>query len=168
MRSENKPEYVRIKNDPVLILGLILSAVILVMICCILSAMLFDQLRGPRSTAQEELPVLLTPTAALPAATPTNQFSIYLPITLYKIVSVPAQVWKVTNIKNQGYELNGQRRDLATFTRSDDPATAQGYCINPGWDVPAIGTEYLLNAEGVFIPVHRSDTHPLQRFLRFH
>ena len=79
--------------------------------------------------------------------------------------SVSEQIWEVTNVIHLGYELDGQYYDLATFTRADGKDTITAYCINPGWDVPEIGTEYWLNAEGLLVPLNESAAHPLQRFL---
>jgi hypothetical protein len=61
--------------------------------------------------------------------------------------------------------LDGQHYDLATFTRLDDQNTQKGYCMNRGWDIPAIGAEYLLTAEGIFVPLYEPDANPIQRFL---
>lgn len=65
-----------------------------------------------------------------------------------------------------GYELGGQRYNLATFTRIDSQDTAQGYCINPGWDIPDGGREYLLNGGGTFVPFQQSGDHSLKSFLK--
>jgi hypothetical protein len=134
-----------------------------------MSFMLYNQLREPRPTPQPNIPVKIIPTAVMQA----NHFSIHLPVILLSKpepmpvpVSVPEPIWKVTKIINLGYELGGQRYDLAAFTRIDDQATGQGYCINPGWAIPELGTEYLLNAEGIFVPVYEPDAYPLQRFLK--
>jgi hypothetical protein len=82
-------------------------------------------------------------------------------------VSVSEQIWKVTKIKILGYELDGQRYDVAIFKRVDSQDTVKAYCMNRGWDTPDIGTEYLLKAGGIFVPLYKSDAHPIQRFLRF-
>ena len=132
--------------------------VVLLMAICAVSVLLINELNGPRSTAQQAIPALLIPTALPPAAMQANQFSINLPVIL------SAQIWKVIKIESLGYELDGQSYDFATFTRIDGQDTLQGYCINRGWDVPEIGTEYLLNAEGIFVPLFQSDVHPIQRF----
>ena len=91
-----------------------------------------------------------------------------LPIILggFGSVSGSEQIWKVTKIRTQGYELNGQFYDLATFLRIDGLDTAKGYCLNPGWIIPEIGTEYILTAEGIFVPLHESVAQSLQRFSR--
>ena len=80
------------------------------------------------------------------------------------IINAPEQIWIVTSINNLGYELNGQRYDLATFQHIDSQETAEAYCIDRGVDAPEIGTQYSLNAEGVFIPLDNS--YPIQRFLK--
>jgi hypothetical protein len=157
MIGENEPESARIENGPILILGVIFIAVIFMTICA-LSVFLLNQQKEPRPTPQPDLPVIFIPTA-MPI-----HFLLSLPVTLSGRVSVPEPIWKVTKIKNLGYQSGGQRYDLATFTRIDGQETAQGYCINRGWDIPDIGTEYLLNAQGIFVPLYESDTHPIQRF----
>ena len=167
MIREYKLKSARIENRPVFIFSVIFIVVLLMAICAV-SVLLLNELNERRSTAPQAIPVLLIPSAlppALPPASPpaamlANQFSTYIPIILSE------QIWKVINIESLGYELDGQRYDLATFTRIDGQDTVQGYCINRGWDVPGIGTEYLLNAEGIFVPLSQSDVDPIQRFLR--
>jgi hypothetical protein len=97
---------------------------------------------------------------------PVNNFPIYLPVILVGSVSVSEQIWKVTNINNLGYELDGQRYDLATFQHIDSQDTAEAYCIDRGLDTPEIGTQYRLNAEGIFVPLDESNADPIQRFLK--
>ena len=164
MLDENEPRSVRFENGPGLIFSVIFIVVLLAAICA-LSVMVLYELRVPRPTAQQDLPVLI-PSAALPDAMQANHFSISLPVILSGSVSVSGQIWKVTKIDSLGYKTGGQRSDLATFTRIDGQDIAQGYCINRGWDVPDIGTEYLINAEGIFVPLTQSDAHPIQQFLR--
>ena len=167
MLSKYEPKYARIKNRPISTLGVIFIAVILVSICAWSVKFLIQQ-KEPRPTLQQDIPVILIPTASLPAAMPANHFSIRLPIILSgsRPVSVSEQIWKVTKIKNLGYELGGQRYDLATFKRVDSQDIVKAYCMNRGWDTPDIGTEYLLNAGGIFVPLQESDAHPFQSFLR--
>ncbi len=168
MLSENEPKFARIENRPDLILGVIFLAIILLAICG-LSVMLLNPQKEPPPTPQQDMPVILIPTASLPTAMPANHFSERLPLILSGsvsvFVSVSEQIWKVTKIKKQGYELDGKRYDLATFKRIDGEDTVKGYCINRGWDIPDIGTEYLLTAEGIFVPVQEPDAGPFQRFL---
>ena len=166
MFSENEPKSTSTKNGPAFILGVILLAVILLMMGCVLSFMLYNQLKEPSPTSQPDIPAIMIPAELLPTAMPANHFSIHLPMILSGSVSISEQIWKVTKIKSLGYELDGQRYDLATFTRIDGQATAQGHCINPGWGIPELGTEYLLNAKGIFVPLYQPDAHPLQRFLK--
>jgi len=163
MIRENELESVRNENRRVLILSGLFVAVLLVAICA-LSVMLLNQLKASYPTNQQDVTSILIPAALPLAAMPADRFSISLPIILSG--SVSEQIWKVTKIKLLGYELDGQHYDLATFTRIDGQDIAQGYCINRGWDVPDIGTEYLINAEGVFIPINQSDAHPIQGFLK--
>jgi len=120
-----------------------------------------------RQTPTQVVPLAEIPTdipTDIPTAMPVNNFPIYLPVILSG--SVSEQIWKVTNINNLGYELDGQRYDLATFQRIDSQNTAEAYCIDRGWDIPEIGAEYLLNAEGIFVPLHEPNADPIQRFLK--
>ncbi len=185
MLRKNEPKSTRVKNGLVLILGVLFIAVILIAICA-WSVILLIQQMDPRPTPPQVRPVISAPTASSPTAMPASHFLIHLPAILsgsgYVTVSDPSgsvpvtdlsgadsiseQIWEVTEINNLGYELDNQYYDLATFTRRDGQDTVTAYCINRGWDVPDIGAEYLLNEEGIFVPLHESDTHPLQRFLR--
>ena len=160
MFSEYEPKYARIEYAPVVILVVIFAAIIFMTICA-LSIMLLNQQRVFHPTLEQDNLMM----APLPVTTAANQFSIHLPIILSESVSVPSQIWKVTKVIKDGYELDGQRNDLATFTHIDGQDTLQGYCINRGWDIPDIGTEYLLDAGGIFVPLYEQDAHPLQRFL---
>lgn len=161
MFNENEPISARIDNSRDFILGVTLLAVIIVLMCCVLTYLLYNQLNQPRSTPQPEMPALVLPTAAAPSG-----FPLHFPVILSGPEPVPVSEpnWKVTKISYQGYELGGQRYDLAIFTRIDGQETAQGYCIDPGLDVPDMGIEYLLNAEGIFVPLVQPVDHPLQRF----
>jgi hypothetical protein len=158
MLNRAEPRSARFENGPGLILGAIIIAVLFVTICA-LSVMLPNLQKEPRPTPQQ------VPAASLPIATPANLFSIRLPIILSASVSVSEQIWKVTKIKNLGYELDGQRYDLATFKRVDSQDTVKAYCMNRGWDTPDIGTEYLLTEGDIFVPLYEPDAHPFQRFL---
>jgi hypothetical protein len=157
MLNENEPESARNEDGPILILVMIFIAV-LFMTACVLGVWLLNQQKEPRPTPQQDIPILLLPTP-MPI-----HFLISLPVTLSGSVSVSEQIWKVTKIKSLGYHLGGQRYDLATFTRIDGQETVQGYCINRGWAIPDIGTEYLLTAGGIFVPLQEPDAHPFQRF----
>jgi len=164
MLSENESGSDRDKNWPVLLVGLLLIVGILVTACAI-SVLLLNRQKVSQSTPQQEIPVMSIPTAAMPpAGMPTamqvSNFLIRLPIVL----SGSEQIWKVTNITSLGYELDGQRYDLATFTRIDGQDTVQGYCINRGWNVPEKGTEYLLTSGNIFVPLYEPDADPYQRF----
>ena len=164
MLIENEPRVIRIEKRPGFIPGVIFVTILLVAICA-LSVMVLNELTKPTPIAQQDIPVI-SPPKVLPDAIKANNFSIHLPVILSGSVSVSGQIWKVTKIKNLGYELDGQHYDLATFTRIDGQDITQGYCINRGWDVPEIGTDYLLNVEGIFVPLTQSDAHPIQQFLR--
>jgi len=168
MLSENEPESTRIENGLILTLGVLFIAVSLVSICA-LSVMLLNQQKEPSPTPQQDIPLILIPTAAMPAAMPASYFSIRLPNILSGSgsgsVSVSEQIWTVTKIKYLGYELDGQRYDLATFKRVDSQDTVKAYCMNRGWDTPNIGAEYLLNTSGIFVPLQEPEADPFQRFL---
>lgn len=164
MLSENESGSDRDENWPVLLVGLLLIVGILVTACAI-SVLLLNRQKASQPTPQQEIPVMLIPTAAMPpAGMPTamqvSYFLIRLPIVLFG----SEQIWKVTNITSLGYELDGQRYDLATFTRIDGQGTVQGYCINRGWNVPEKGTEYLLTSGNIFVPLYEPDADPYQRF----
>jgi len=166
MLSENEPESTRIENGLILSLGVLFIAVSLVSICA-LSVMLLNQQRQPGPTPQQVNPVIFIPTAAPSTALPASYYSIRFPNVLSGAGAAPVseQIWTVTKIKYLGHELDGQRYDLATFMRVDSQDTVKAYCMNPGWDTPDIGAEYLLNAGGIFVPLQELDTDPLQRFL---
>ncbi len=158
--SESEPVSARFENRSILILSVIFIALLLMAICAV-SVMVLNQLKGTRPTPQQAIPA-----AALPIVMPPTHFLISLPVILSESDSLSEQIWKVTKIKLLGYELDGQHYDLATFTRIDGQDTVKGYCMNRGWDTPAVGTEYLLNAEGIFVPLVEPDADPLQRFLK--
>jgi hypothetical protein len=166
MWRDNETKSTRIGNNPFFILGVIFVALVLVTIC-VLSVLSLKLQKGLRPTPTQEIL-----TASIPAAMPANYFSIHLPVILSGsvsvagsvIVSVSEPIWKVTKIKSLGYELDGRRYDLAIFKRVDGKDTVKAYCINRGWDTPDIGTEYLLNTEGIFVPLYQRDANPLQRF----
>jgi hypothetical protein len=167
MLSENEPRSARYENWPSLLIGLLLILGILLTVCA-LSVLLLNRQKQPQSAPQPEIPVMLIPTAAMPKAMPVNYYSIRLPVILSGSgsTSVSEQIWIVTKIHTQGYELGGQQYDLATFTRLDGQDTVKGYCINPGWDIPDIGTEYLLTVGGTFVPLQEREAHPFQSFLK--
>ena len=164
MLVKNEPNGVRIEREPGLIPAVIFVVVLLVAICA-LSVTVLNELTKPNQTVQQDIPGI-SPPKVLPDAIQANNFSIRLPVILSGSVSISEPIWKVIQIIGLGYELDGQHYDLATFTHIDGQDMAQGYCINRGWDIPDIGTEYLLNAEGIFVPLTQSDAHPIQRFLR--
>jgi len=166
MITENEPERDEIENSPAFTLAVIFIVLFLLTICT-LGVKLLSLLMVSRQTTTQVVPLVDIPTdipTDVPTAMPVNNFPIYFPVILVESVSVSEQIWKVTNINNLGYELDGQRYDLATFQRIDSQDTAEAYCINRGWDTPAIGAEYWLNVEGIFTPLDNS--HPIQRFLR--
>ena len=165
MLSEREPKSARIENWPVFIL-LVIFITVLLMAICVVGVMLLSEMKETRPTPQQDIPVLLllTETLPTPTAMQANHYSISFP--MIRSGSESEQIWKVTKIDNLGYELSGQRYDLATFTRINSQDTAQGYCINPGWDIPDIGTEYVLTAGGTFVPLQESEADPFQRFLK--
>ena len=143
MSNEYEPETNRNEDGPILILVMIFIAVLFIMACA-LGVLWPNQQKEPIPTPQPDIPVIFIPTA-MPI-----HFLVSLPVTLSGPLSVSEQIWKVTNIKSLGYQLDNQRYDLATFTRIDGQETVQGYCINRGWAIPDIGTEYLLTAGEYF------------------
>ncbi len=156
----------RNENREVLIFGAIFIAIVLMTIC-VLSIVLL----GPQKKSQEApAPKMLM--IERPPAMQASRYLIRLPMVVSSsrsVVSqavVQSQIWKVSKIKILGYELDGQRYDQAVFKRLDSQDTIKAYCINRGWDTPDIGTEYLLNTDGIFVPLQESDADPLQRFLR--
>jgi hypothetical protein len=166
--TENEPEPDENEISPVVTLAVIFFVLFLLTICT-LGVKLLSQLMVSRQTTPQVVPVVVIPTnipTDIPTAIPVNNFPIYLPVILVGSGSVSEQIWKVTNINRLGYELDGQRYDLATFQHIDSQDTAEAYCINRGWDIPEIGAEYLLNAEGIFVPLHEPNADPIQRFLK--
>jgi len=166
MITENEPERAEEEISPAVTLAVIFIVLFLLTICAF-GVKLLSQLMVSRQTTPQVVPVVDIPTnipTDIPTAIPVNNFPIYLPIILSG--SVSEQIWKVTNINRLGYELDGQRYDLATFQHIDSQDTAEAYCINRGWDIPEIGAEYWLNAEGIFVPLHESSADPIQRFLK--
>ena len=166
MIIENEPEQAEKENSPAFTLAVIFIVLFLLTICT-LGVKLLSRLMVPRQTPTQVVPVVIMPTN-IPTAMPVNYFSNYFPIVQDESISVSAslseQIWIVTNINNLGYELDGQRYDLAIFMRVDSQDTAEAYCIDRGLDAPYIGTQYRFNAEGIFIPLDNS--HPIQRFLK--
>lgn len=157
MLSEPEPRFPRREDWPAIIMGMVLVSVFLGLIITMI-IMLFKPKEQPVPTPVQ------APAIALPTAAPIQFFLIRLPIISSETVSASEQAWEVTNIDNLGYESDGKRRDLATFVRTGSQETAQAYCMNPGWDSPAIGTKYLLNQDGIFVPLYDTGTDSLQRF----
>jgi hypothetical protein len=166
--TENEPEPAEKENSPAFTIAVIFIVLFLLTVCT-LGVKLLSQLMVSRQTPTQVVPLAEMPTYIpidLPTAAPVNIYPIYLPVIPVGSVSVSEQIWKVTNINSLGYELDGQRYDLATFRRIDSQDTAEAYCINRGWDIPEIGAEYWLNADGVFAPLHEPNADPIQRFLK--
>lgn len=167
MSSNSEQRFSRYENERGLILGVI-GVVIILMTICALSILLLNQRKASLSKTQE--PPLLFATEPAPKAIPPSNYFVRLPVILTAggVVSAPAsteQIWRVTRVKYLGYEIGGRRYDMATFQRLDTQDTVKAYCINPGWDTPSIGADYLLKADGVFVPVYEPAADPLQRFL---
>jgi hypothetical protein len=166
MITEDKPEQAEKEISPAITCAVIFIVLGLLTVC-IASVKLVSWLMASDQTPTQVVPLVDLPTD-IPTAVPVHYFSTYFPIILVEnvpvTVSVSEQIWKVTKINNLGYELNGQRYDLATFQRIDSQDTAQAYCIDRGLDAPEIGAQYRLSAEGIFIPLDNS--HPIQRFLK--
>ena len=157
MLSQQEPSFPRREDWPAIILGMVLVSVFLGLIVTMIIMLLKPQKQPVPTPVQ-------APAIAVPTATPIQFFLIRLPMISSESVSVSEQAWEVTNIENLGYELDGKRRDLATFKRTGSQDTAQAYCMNPGWDTPVIGTKYLLNPDGIFVPLDETGTESLQRF----
>lgn len=160
MFRENEWQYDPINHKLLRILGMAFFVTLLIAIC-FLSALLLNQPNEPLPPVQQEVPAVLPLTGP-----PVSLHFIYLPVARSAPVSEPANIWEVTKIDPLGYALQGQRYDLATFTRTEDQIMVQGYCINRGWDVPLVGTDYWLNAEDTFVPVQEPARDPFQRFLK--
>jgi hypothetical protein len=168
MWSENEPRATKVGNGPFLAIG-VMFVVLIIVASCVFSVISLKSQKEPRPTPTQEI-LMVSISAAMPAI----YFSIRLPVLLSGSVSVPVpvsvsasvseQIWKVTKIKSLGYELDGRRSDLAIFKRVDSEDTVKAYCINRGWDTPDIGTEYLLNTEGIFVPLYDRADHSFQRF----
>lgn len=147
----------------------VIFIVLILLTICTLGVRLLSRLIVSRPIPTQEIPPEGLPTD-IPTAMPVNNFPVYFPIILSGTlppsvpVPVPEQIWMVTKIINLGYELNGQRYDLATFQRIDSQETADAYCIDRGLEAPTIGTQYRLNTEGIFVPLDNS--RPIQRFLK--
>lgn len=157
MLSEQEPRFPRREDLPAIIFGMVLVSVFLGLIVTMLITLLKPQEQPVPTPVQAQV-------ITLPTATPTQFFLIRLPIISSETVSVSEQAWEVTNIEKLGYELDGKRRDLATFQRTGSQETVRAYCMNPGWDSPAIGTKYLLNQDDILVPLNETGTESLQRF----
>jgi hypothetical protein len=166
MITEDEPEQAEKEISPAITCAVIFIVLGLLTIC-IVSVKLVSWLMASDQTPTQVVPLVDLPTD-IPTAVPVNYFSTYFPIILVGNVPVPVseQNWRVTKINYLGYELNGQRYDLATFQRIDSQDTAQAYCIDRGLDAPEIGAEYWLNADGIFIPSNEPVARSIQRFLR--
>lgn len=158
---------------PAFVLGVTLVVIVLLMTCA-LGGLLLRRLNTPRPTPTPEILSMLT---SLPTAIPVTIFEVHLPIIRsstdpnkslsIQSVTPTEPVWKVSRVKRLGYNLNGKRYDVAIFRNVVTQDTARGYCIDQGLDVPEIGTEYLLNENGVFVPLDAPSGPPIQRFLRY-
>ena len=166
MITDNEPERVEKEKSPGFTCAVILIVLVLLTICTS-GCMLLSRLVVSRQTPTQVVPSVDLPTD-IPTAKPVNTIPTYFPIILVGNVPVPVseQIWRVTEINNLGYELGGQRYDLATFQRIDSLDTAEAYCIDRGLDAPEIGAEYWLNADGIFIPSNGPIARSIQRFLR--
>jgi hypothetical protein len=169
MSYENEPESARILTGPVIILVVLFIAFLLMTICA-LSFWFLDRQKEQSPIPQQDIPAVSVPADSLLNTMPTDDFSIHLPAIFSGrapvSISVSEQIWKVTKIKPLGYASGSRRYDLATFRRADNQETAKGYCINPGWETPMIGTDYILTTEGTFVPLQESKADPFQRFLK--
>ena len=164
MKTKYKPQGARNNNRTILFFGLLFIALIL-LITCVSSVPLLGFHKQTQETPNQE--VLLR---KILTAIPTSHYSVSLPViltnsgTVTALPAVQSQIWIVIKIKSLGYELNGQRYDIAVFRRVDSQDTVKAYCIDRGLDTPDLGTEYLLNTDRVFVPLRPQAVHPIQRF----
>lgn len=165
MESEYKSEQARQVAEPLIILVVILVTLLVLTICALVGSYLTSR------KADRQPPIQILPATAEPTAMPAHQFSVFLPIISSSATSqavaptAPGDIWEVINFKKLGYELAGQRYDLATFRRVDSQDTVKAYCINRGWARPEIGAKYLLNEQGIFVPLYEPQPDTIQRFL---
>jgi hypothetical protein len=165
MSNKYLSEWARNKNRAFSIFGLLFIAIVLLTIC-IMSNLLPGFRMELSETPTREMTIMDIPTAI-----PASHFSISLPVILSPSGSVMAetavqsQIWEVIKIRSLAYEMDGQRYDLAVFRRIDSQDTVKAYCIDRGWDTPDLGTEYLRNPDGIFVPLQESEAHSFQRFL---
>ena len=165
MSSEYEPQPARNNHKTVLFFGLLFLALIL-LISCILSVPLLGFNKQTIETPTHEVLVMEIPTAI-----PASHFSVSFPLVLTNSgtvtvqTAVQSQIWIVIKTRSLGYELNGQRYDIAVFRRIDSQDTVKAYCIDRGLDRPDLGTEYLLNAVSVFVPLQAPDAGLIQRFV---
>jgi hypothetical protein len=167
MSNKYLSEWARNKNRAFSIFGLLFIAIVLLTIC-IMSNLLPGFRMELSETPTREMTIMDIPTAI-----PASHFSISLPVILSPSGSVSvmaetavqSQIWEVIKIRSLGYELDGQRYDVAVFRRIDSQDTVKAYCIDRGRDTPDLGTEYLRNPDGIFVPLQESEAHSFQRFL---
>lgn len=173
MSSETEPGSRRILTGPVIVL-VAFFFVFLFTSLCVLSVVFLYRQRTTSPVPQQVISDSSVPAESPPEAMPNERYSAHLPVILspsggveeQTTVIAAEQVWIVTKIKPLGYRSGKHRYDLATFRRVGDQVTAKGYCINPGWDVPRIGTQYHLNSDGTFTPLQDPQGDPYQRFMR--
>jgi hypothetical protein len=165
MVSGNKPEQVRSEGGPLVVLGVIFITLLLLTICALVGSLL-SQWRSGRQPPAQSVPVVPIPTAA-----PIELFTIYLPMApsgggaVTGPQTLPEDIWEVIEIRDLGFELNGQRYDLARFRRLGSQETVMAYCLDRGWNQPEIGARYVLGSSDIFVPLAETNGTPLQRFL---
>jgi hypothetical protein len=157
--DETEPIPPKKQDRSVLIVWGIIILLLLLSVCAG-SYILFARLRTPAATPTPAFPTSYLPATNLATPTPIMKKLVRLPVVL----SGQVPVWQVTKVKSLGYKIGNQRYDLATFTRLDNGSTAQGYCINRGWDVPKVGAPYLLTSQNIFVPLQERKPNTMQRF----
>lgn len=147
------------------------AAVFVTLLLCLICALTGSLLPG--WIAGRPAPTPSIPVAAAPTATPTTLAPTAVPVlppwpevptATQSGQILPGEVWEVIKIRELGYTLNGQRYDLARFRRLGGQDTLKGYCLDPGQSQPGIGTRYVLNERGIFVPLDGSYQASLQRF----
>jgi hypothetical protein len=157
--DETEPIPAKKQDRTVLIAWGIIVGLLLLSVCAG-SIFWFTRLRAPAQPTGPIFPIINLPTLEPATPTPITKKLVGLPL----ILSGEVPVWEVTRVKSLGYKMGNQRYDLATFTRTDNGSTAQGYCINRGWDVPKIGALYQLNVQNIFVPLQERKPNTMQRF----
>lgn len=168
MVSQNQPEPTKNYEEPIVMVAAAFITLLLCLICA-LTGSLLPGWAASRPAPSPSVPVAIAPTAtatrleptALPVLPPWPEFPTASPSGPF----LPGEVWEVIKLRELGYELNGQRYDLARFRRLGGQETAKGYCLDAGRSQPGLGARYVLNERGIFVPLDDPYGAQLQRFL---